>query len=119
MNNQQTIMGDQQVFTLERSLTFFRRLLSRLLLYFVLLTVAAVTVFPFVWILFTSFKGPNDPIVSVPPQLIPRDPTFSNYTRVWEQLPIGRFYLNSIMVSFGIVIFNTFFSALAAYPRAR
>jgi putative chitobiose transport system permease protein len=112
-------MNTQQALTRDRSMTFLRRLGSNLLLYFVLLSVAVVTVFPFVWILFTSFKGPNDPIVSVPPQLIPHDPTFANYTRVWSQLPIGRFYLNSIVVSFGIVILNTFFSALAAYPLAK
>ena len=97
----------------------FRRLLDKLILYLVLLSVAAITVFPFVWILFTSFKGPNDPIVSVPPQLIPQDPTFANYIRVWGQLPIGRFYLNSIVVSLSVVVLNTLFSALAAYPLAK
>ena len=112
-------MNYEQSLTRERTVAFLRRLLSNLVLYFVLLSVAAVTVFPFVWILFTSFKGPNDPIVSVPPQLIPQDPTFANYTRVWGQLPIGRFYLNSIVASFAIVILNTFFSALAAYPLGK
>lgn len=105
--------------TSDRYWAFFRRLGSNILLYFVLLSVAVLTIFPFVWILFTSFKGPNDPIVSVPIRLLPQDPTFANYTRVWSQLPIGRFYLNSILVSFGIVILNTLFSALAAYPLAK
>ncbi|HET9915164.1 MAG TPA: carbohydrate ABC transporter permease [Anaerolineales bacterium] len=105
--------------TSDRYWAFFRRLGSNILLYFVLLSVAVLTIFPFVWILFTSFKGPNDPIVSVPIRLLPQDPTFANYIRVWSQLPIGRFYLNSILVSFGIVILNTLFSALAAYPLAK
>ncbi len=97
----------------------FRRLLNNVFLYLILLSVAVITIFPFIWILFTSFKGPNDPIVSVPPQLIPHDFTFANYTRVWNQLPIGRFYLNSIIVSFSVVILNTLFAALAAYPLAK
>lgn len=112
-------MNMNRPLTSDRYWAFFRRLGSNILLYFVLLSVAVLTIFPFVWILFTSFKGPNDPIVSVPIRLLPQDPTFANYTRVWSQLPIGRFYLNSILVSFGIVILNTLFSALAAYPLAK
>jgi putative chitobiose transport system permease protein len=98
---------------------FVRRAFENLLLYFVLCTVAVITIFPFVWVLFTSFKGPNDPIVSVPPQLIPHDPTLDNYLRVWRQLPVWRFYLNSIFVSFSIVVLNTLVCALAAYPLAK
>lgn len=112
-------MNEHSLPSYERYSVMFRRLMNNVLLYFVLLTVAAITVFPFVWILFTSFKGPNDPIVSVPPQLIPQDPTFANYTRVWNQLPIGRFYLNSILVSLSVVVLNTLFAALAAYPLAK
>jgi putative chitobiose transport system permease protein len=98
---------------------FLRRAVNTIFIYVVLSLVAVVTIFPFVWVLFTSFKGPNDPIVSVPPQLIPQDPTFANYTRVWNQLPVWRFYLNSILVAVSIVVLNTLFSALAAYPLAK
>ena len=96
-----------------------RRALGNAMIYLILISVAIVTIFPFVWILFTSFKGPNDPIVSMPPQLIPRDPTFANYIRVWNQLPVWRFYLNSIFAAFSIVVLNTLFAALAAYPLAK
>lgn len=96
-----------------------RNVLEKIVLYAVLCSVAVVTVFPFVWVFFTSFKGFEDPIYSVPPQLIPRDPTFDNYTRVWSQLPVGRFYLNSVVVVLVVVIANTLVSALAAYPLAK
>jgi len=100
-------------------LLIVRRALENATIYLILISVAVVTIFPFVWILFTSFKGPNDPIVSMPPQLIPRDPTFANYIRVWNQLPVWRFYLNSIFAAFSIVVLNTLFAALAAYPLAK
>ena len=103
----------------DRRLAFLRRSFSNAGLYLILCLVAVVTIFPFVWVLFTSFKGPNDPIVSVPPQLIPLDPTLANYVRVWNQLPVWRFYLNSILVAAAIVVLNTLFSALAAYPLAK
>jgi len=103
----------------DRYLLIVRRALENAAIYLILIGVAIVTIFPFVWILFTSFKGPNDPIVSMPPQLIPRDPTFANYSRVWNQLPVWRFYLNSIFAAFSIVVLNALFAALAAYPLAK
>lgn len=96
-----------------------RRAVGNGFLYLVLGLVAVLTVFPFVWVFFTSFKGPTDAIYSVPPQLIPNEPTFANYLRVWNQLPVGRFYLNSILVTLSIVIFNTLITSLAAYPLAK
>ncbi len=96
-----------------------RSILEKIALYAILCSVAVVTVFPFVWVFFTSFKGFEDPIFSVPPQLIPRDPTFANYTRVWSQLPVWRFYVNSVVVVLVVVVFNTLLSALAAYPLAK
>ncbi len=46
--------------------------------YILLTMVALLTIFPFVWVFFTSMKGPLDPIYTVPPQLIPHDFTFAN-----------------------------------------
>ena len=87
--------------------------------YVILSLIAVITAFPFVWVFFTSFKGPNDAIYSVPPQLIPQDPTFANYVRVWNQLPIARFFLNSVIVATVTVTLNLLFCALAAYPFAK
>ncbi|MGQ0603838.1 MAG: carbohydrate ABC transporter permease [Anaerolineales bacterium] len=96
-----------------------RRALTNALLYLALCAMAVVTVFPFVWVFFTSFKGPNDAIFSVPPQIIPAEPTLANYARVWDQLPVARFYLNSLLVTLSIVVLNALISALAAYPLAK
>ena len=87
--------------------------------YVVLILIALFTVFPFVWVFFTSFKGPADAIVSVPPQLIPKDPTIDNYVRVWNQLPIPNFFMNSIIVSLSTVVLNLILCSLAAYPLAK
>lgn len=102
-----------------RSSAAFRRTLENIFWYLVLGLIAVLTIFPFVWVFSTSFKGPNDAIYSVPPQIIPRDPTFANYIRVWNQLPMANFFLNSIIVAVATVIFNVLFSALAAYPFAK
>ena len=87
--------------------------------YALLLLLAAITVFPFLWMLLTSFKGPNDPIFSVPPQLLPGSPTLDNYANVLAQLPIARFFLNSVVVAVGVMVLNVGVAALAAYPLAK
>jgi putative chitobiose transport system permease protein len=87
--------------------------------YVVLLAMSVVTVFPFAWMLLTSLKGPGDPIFSVPPQLIPADPTLANYIRVLDTLPVPSFFLNSIIVSSSVTVLSTLVSSLAAYPLAK
>jgi len=96
-----------------------RKVAEKIFWYTVLCLVAVVTIFPFVWVVSTSLKGPNDAIYSVPPQLIPHDPTLANYTRVWNQLPMASFFLNSIVVSGVTVTLNLLFTSLAAYPFAK
>ncbi len=101
------------------SLKAIRSLSSALLWYLILLLIASVTIFPFIWVLLTSIKGMDDPIYTIPLQLIPRHPTFANYVRVFNQLPIANFFLNSVLVSVVTVILNLIFTSLAAYPFAK
>lgn len=96
-----------------------RQLAENIFWYAIFILVAIVTAFPFVWVLATSLKGPTDAVYSVPPQLIPRQPTLDNYIRVWNQLPIAQFFLNSIFVSVITVVVNILFTSLAAYPFAK
>jgi putative chitobiose transport system permease protein len=87
--------------------------------YVVLTLLATITVFPFLWMLLTSLKGPLDPIASVPPQLIPGHPTLDNYQKVLASLPILSFFFNSIAVSILVTGLNVLVSAMAAYPLAK
>lgn len=96
-----------------------RKAFETLFWYVVLCLIAAITVFPFVWVFFTSLKGPQDAIYSVPPQLIPHNFTFDNYVRVWNQLPVWKFFINSLVVTGAVVVINLMFTALAAYPFAK
>jgi len=90
------------------------------LFWYVLLGIAAlVTVMPFLWLLMTALKGPTDAVFSLPPQFLPRDPTLANFVRVWEQLAIWRFFLNSLFVAILTVALNLLVSSLAAYPLAK
>ncbi len=95
------------------------RVVQNFFLYVILSCVAIVTIFPFLWVFFTSFKGATDAVYSVPPQLLPQAPTLANYLRVWQMLPVARFYLNSIIVTLSVVVLNILFTSLAAYPLAK
>ena len=96
-----------------------RQLLSSAAWYVVLSLLALITVFPFLWMLLTSLKGPLDPIASVPPQLIPGHPTLANYEKVLASLPILKFFFNSITVAVFVCVLNVLVSAMAAYPLAK
>lgn len=87
--------------------------------YAVLVLMALVTTFPLLWMILTSLKGPQDPIFSVPPQFLPNDPTWANYGKVIDTLPVANFFLNSIIVAVAVTVLSALVSALAAYPLAK
>ena len=96
-----------------------RRFVEAGIWYAVLAFIALITIFPFVWILLTSLKGPDDLLFSTPPQLLPNHPTLANYGRVLDALPIPSFFLNSIVASTLTTVFNVLVASLAAYPLAK
>lgn len=97
-----------------------RRFQPRVLFWYaVLVGMSVITVFPFLWILLTSLKGPDDAIFSVPPQFLPNDPTLANYEKVWNTLPVPSFFLNSIVSTVAVTVLNTLIAAMAAYPLAK
>jgi len=75
--------------------------------------------FPLLWLLSTSFKSSTENIFQFPPQLLPSQPTFDNFIRVWQTNPFGRYLFNSTLVALLTVGLNLLFCALAAYPLAR
>jgi putative chitobiose transport system permease protein len=86
--------------------------------YLVLGIIALITVFPFLWILLTSLKGPADLLFSTPPEFLPGHPTLANYESVLKALPVPKFFLNSIVASTATTVLNTLVAAMAAYPLA-
>ncbi len=88
-------------------------------LHILLAIIALIMVVPFVWTLSTSLKGPNEAVFSLPPQFIPQSPTFSNFSVVWNTLPIARYFLNSlILAAFGVAL-PVILCSMAAFPLAR
>ena len=95
-----------------------RRLLGMTVLRLILITGAITMIFPFVWMLSTSLKSLNDAI-TMPPQLVPSQFAWSNYTDIFQQVPFGRFFLNTVVMSVGRTVGQLITCSLAGYAFAR
>lgn len=84
-----------------------------------LLALAALTVGPFLWLLVTALKGGAENIFAYPPSLWPAQPTLDNFRQVWEAVPFGRYFFNSVLVAVVSVALNLIIASLAAFPLAR
>ena len=72
---------------------------SRVLIYFFLAVWALIVLFPFYWMVLTSLKS----FASYNSEYIPRffvtNPTLGNYTSAFEAVPLGRYFLNTLIVT--------------------
>ena len=94
-------------------------LVKSIWMYGLLAAIALLMLFPLLWLLSTSLKSPTEDIFQFPPQLLPSQPTFNNFVRVWQTNPFGRYLFNSTLIAVLTVALNLLFCALAAYPLAR
>ncbi|MFN8522179.1 MAG: carbohydrate ABC transporter permease [Chloroflexota bacterium] len=75
-------------------------------------------IFPFLWMVSTSFK--SDPEVFVyPPVLIPEELLWENYLAVLTLLPFGRYLINTTTVAVTVTLLELVTSSLAAFAFAR
>ena len=84
----------------------------------ILFTGSLIMIFPFIWMFLSAFKTEKDVFV-YPPKWLPSKWTFENFFKVFELVPFGRYYLNSIIVTSAITFGQVFIAILAAYALAR
>ena len=85
--------------------------------FILLLVVIFVCVFPFYWMVTTSFKE-QSVILSPTPQLF-FQPTLGNYTTAFQKFDIGASLINSLIVALGTTAISLILGAPAAYAIAR
>jgi putative chitobiose transport system permease protein len=88
-------------------------------MYGLLSAIAIIMLFPLLWLISTALKSQTENIFQFPPQLLPSQPTFENFVRVWQTNPFGQYLFNSTLIAVLTVGLNLLFCALAAYPLAR
>lgn len=97
---------------------WLRRNLFKMLTMGAMFAVAALTLMPFVWVVSTSLRTPAESF-TVPPEWIPLDFDFSNYERVFEEIPFWQQMGNSFFITFSVVIGQLMTASLAGYAFAR
>jgi multiple sugar transport system permease protein len=79
---------------------------------------AVVMLFPFFWMLVTSFK-PLSEVRVWPPTILPQTFTLANYTTIWRQYPFANFLENGFIISALSTVGVLFSCTLAAFALAR
>lgn len=95
-----------------------RSLLSNILIYICAVIMFIIILFPFYWIVCTSFKETLD-IYVVPPELFPKHFNLSNYMMAFSKYKVLSFFANSLKVTLSTVVFTTLLGSLAAFSLTR
>jgi len=88
-----------------------------LMFWSVLLMIAFLALFPYIWIVLTSFKERTD-ILTTPPVWI-HNPSWVNYSNMLFGRGFDRYLLNSVIIGLSSTLVALFVGTLAAYAFSR
>lgn len=83
----------------------------------VLLALALLWVYPFVWMLAASFKT-NQSILSDGLRLLPQQPTVAAYGRAWYEAQFNTYFMNSVITTAATILIVVFRCATSGYVLA-
>ena len=95
-----------------------RYFIKRILLYMLILALAAVMLVPFLWMISASLKLNKD-VFTYPVKWIPEKLEWSNYSKIWKEIPLLLFFKNSAKLTIIITAIQVFTSSFAAYAFAK
>jgi len=84
----------------------------------VLVPVITAVLFPFAVMLLTSLK-PSSEVFATPPDWLPHQWRWQNYRDIWSYVPLGRYFMNSLINAGGATILGLACGLPAAYALAR
>ncbi|MCZ0702267.1 multiple sugar transport system permease protein [Natronobacillus azotifigens] len=93
--------------------------INKILLHSFLILGSVIMIFPFVWMLLTSFKSVTESTSMNPFVFFPSEWRFENYVEVIRQNNFFVLYYNTLAMMFFRVLFAIMFSAMAAFAFAR
>jgi multiple sugar transport system permease protein len=95
-----------------------KRTAYQLLICVPLLILGSIMLFPFLWMILSSIKTPDE-IISIPITWLPGRPQWANYSKIWSLIPLGRMYVNSIITTCTITACILFTSSMSGYALAK
>lgn len=87
--------------------------------YVLLVLLALIFILPLIWVFVTSFSPAREVIDTAFNPFWTSKPTFQNYKDAWEAAPFLRYYFNTFIIVFGVLIVQLTTITLAAYAFAR
>ena len=94
-----------------------KKTILRLLLYFVVLDVCVITLYPYFAMLCTALK--NRVEIFSGNSILPVTALWSNFIDIWSRAPMGRYMLNSVLIASGSTLIAMLCGIPAAYALAR
>ncbi|EOS67706.1 carbohydrate ABC transporter permease [Oscillibacter sp. 1-3] len=94
-----------------------KKVILRLLLYFVVLDVCIITLYPYFAMLCTALKSRNE--IFSGNTILPVTALWSNFIDIWSRAPMAKYMLNSILIAGGSTIIAMLCGIPAAYALAR
>ncbi|MCL4708013.1 carbohydrate ABC transporter permease [bacterium] len=95
-----------------------KNLIVKFSIYAVLIALAVSMLLPFWWMVSTSLMTDTE-VFQYPPKLLPQSPRWENYPEAMALQPFGRYFLNTIIVTFFSVAGQLLFCSMAAFAFAR
>ena len=95
-----------------------KKTILRLLLYFVVLDVCVITLYPYFAMLCTALKS-REEIFSAAGTVLPVTALWSNFIDIWSRAPMAKYMLNSILIAGGSTIIAMLCGIPAAYALSR
>ncbi|MBM7095730.1 MULTISPECIES: carbohydrate ABC transporter permease [Alteribacter] len=87
-----------------------------IIVYTLLILGSILMIFPFIWMVSTSLKTPLE-VYSL--SIIPDNPTFENYRRIFQDTLFGKWFINSLIIAVLTTISVAFFDTLVGYIIAK
>lgn len=92
--------------------------LARAIVNGLLIALAVLSLAPLLWMLAVSLMQPGE-AAAFPPPLWPADPTLHNYRELFSRMGMGRYLLNSFLVSTLVTVIAVLLNTLAGYAFAK
>lgn len=94
-------------------------LIKKVVLYVILILIAVIMAVPFIWMLSASIKSDREVFRMDPFVLIPKNPKWSNYAKIWTKIPMLTFVKNTVVLTIIVTFLQLFTSSFAAYAFAK
>ena len=93
---------------------------SRALVYLILIIGGLIALIPFIWMILATFKTGAE-VRQIPPTFFPQEFTLENYKTIFsdENLPLGLFYRNSLIIALSNTVLVILTSSLFGYIFAK